>query len=720
MKKTILSAIVLSCFAGVSVAQTTWESLASKNDWTYTNGSTFPGGGIVLQNKESLNKEESLFLNATDEGSVGYGSQNGFAPTSSSATNYGLIYVKGNSTQNTSVIGLSAGYIQGFTATNEGEIWVDGGTAAQVSAIALTPDNKGVNNGEIHVKNGYGILHLPEEYDNNPTKTVAIENTGSIFVEGENSYAVYTNASQATQTGTFDGATTQVTVTNSGTIEATNGASAIKATGNDVLVTLKGQSKVIGVVELGANTDLTIALDADNTNTKLELVHGEEGIRNLTLTNSDVEFTGTQQAYKFAQISATDSSEMRLIGNGRTMQADDIAGNLTIYSDHAGNGTVPVVDVAGVGEGDAVSVTFGGNVADSIGSAGDVATFFNQNVSVEGDTPSTQGAYSGKIEETVTTGEITYNVDANGNASTTFTTSTVADSTKELAALNAMAWRTELSTLTDRMGAIRTRPTDLGAWVRYNGGKLSKDDSWGELKMNTVELGFDMPVGQSSWVLGASFAYGDGDGDFEAGQTDNKKYTLGLYATYMNDNGCFLDVMAKIGQVQSDFNFATTTGVADSGDVDQMGYIFGVEAGHRFSGETLFIEPQIGLVYSYLDSDSTTTSNREVDLDSVESLIGRAGVMFGGNFAQDRASVYGRAFVAHDFKGDVEGRARALSAGSQWRNFSQELAGTWGEFGVGGTYRMTDSSMLAIDLSKTVGGDIDTDYRFNIAAKYMF
>ena len=101
-------------------------------------------------------------------------------------------------------------------------------------------------------------------------------------------------------------------------------------------------------------------------------------------------------------------------------------------------------------------------------------------------------------------------------------------------------------------------------------------------------------------------------------------------------------------------------------------------------------------------------------------MIGRAGVMFGGNFAQDRASVYGRAFVAHDFKGDVEGRARALSAGSQWRNFSQELAGTWGEFGVGGTYRMTDSSMLAIDLSKTVGGDIDTDYRFNIAAKYMF
>lgn len=311
-------------------------------------------------------------------------------------------------------------------------------------------------------------------------------------------------------------------------------------------------------------------------------------------------------------------------------------------------------------------------------------------------------------------------VDENGNTSTTFTTATVAESTKELAALNAMAWRTELSTLTDRMGAIRSRPSDLGAWVRYNGGKLSKDNAWGELKMNTVELGFDMPVGQSSWVLGASFSYGDGDGEFEAGMTDNKKYTLGLYATYMNDSGCFLDIMAKIGQVQSDFNFATTTGVADDGDIDQMGYIFGIEAGHRFSGETLFIEPQIGLVYSYLDSESTTTQTREVDLDSVESLIGRAGIMFGGNFAQDRASVYGKAFVAHDFKGDVDGRARALSNGAQWRSFSQELAGTWGEFGIGGSYRVTDSASVSVDLSKTVGGDIDEDYIVNFAARYTF
>ena len=292
-------------------------------------------------------------FSSADEGSDGYGSQNGFAPTSSNATNNGIIYVKGNDTQNTSVIGMSAGYIQGFTATNNGEIWVDGGTSAQSSAIAVTPDNKAVNTGDIYVKNGYGILHLPEEYDDNPTKTVAIENSGTINVEGEGSYAIYTNAQQASEEGTFEGATQQVLVTNSGTIEATSGASAIKATGNDVHVTLEGQSKVVGAVELGENTDLTVALANDNNNTQLELV-GEK-IRNVTLKDSTLEFTGNQSTYEFASLSTIGDSQIRLIGNDRTLKVNDLNGSVSLYSDHVSEGSTPVFAVDGIGTGDQLS-----------------------------------------------------------------------------------------------------------------------------------------------------------------------------------------------------------------------------------------------------------------------------------------------------------------------------------------------------------------------------
>lgn len=711
MKKTTIALAILGLFVGSAGAQEwTWESVTANDTWTYE-GDGDPNVGGILHIADSLGDEETLHLKAA---ATSPQTVNGLHSMSASVTNNGLIYVEGGDSDY-SMVGMTAGNENGYTATNNGAIFVDSQNGAQVSAIGTTPNGKVVNTGVINVRgeNSYGVI----SWSGTSSKPVAIENSGTIIADGEGSTAIRVGDSvDASQEGDFGSINT---ITNTGNVLATNGAKAIVALGDNTSVTLSGDSNVQGVVEMGTETDLIIALDADNQNTQLELVGTD--IRSLTLTDSTVEFTGDQQSYSFDKITANGSgnSEIRLVGNQRTLRASDVNGTLGVYSDHAGDGTTPVVDLGGVSSSDSVSVTFGGSIADSIGSASDVNNFFSQNVSVK-DESNEDGAYTGKIEETTTTGEITYVVDENGNTSTTFTTATVADSTKELAALNAMAWRTELSTLTDRMGAIRTRPSDLGAWVRYNGGKLSKDDAWGELKMNTVELGFDMPVGQSSWVLGASFSYGDGDGEFEAGMTDNKKYTLGLYATYMNDSGCFLDIMAKIGQVQSDFNFATTTGVADDGDIDQMGYIFGIEAGHRFSGETLFIEPQIGLVYSYLDSESTTTQTREVDLDSVESLIGRAGIMFGGNFAQDRASVYGKAFVAHDFKGDVDGRARALSNGAQWRSFSQELAGTWGEFGIGGSYRVTDSASVSVDLSKTVGGDIDEDYIVNFAARYTF
>lgn len=720
MKKSLIAVALLSTFAGTALAQgsgLSWDALESKTDWTYTNGTTFPNGGILVQNKEELAEGETLFLNATDEGSDGYGSQNGFAPTSSNATNNGIIYVKGNDTQNTSVIGMSAGYIQGFTATNNGEIWVDGGTSAQSSAIAVTPDNKAVNTGDIYVKNGYGILHLPEEYDDNPTKTVAIENSGTINVEGEGSYAIYTNAQQASEEGTFEGATQQVLVTNSGTIEATSGASAIKATGNDVHVTLEGQSKVVGAVELGENTDLTIALANDNNNTQLELV-GEK-IRNVTLKDSTLEFTGNQSTYEFASLSTIGDSQIRLIGNDRTLKVNDLNGSVSLYSDHVSEGSTPVFAVDGIGTGDQLNVTFGGNTADNIGDTSDLINVFNSSVAAT-DATGNNAAYTGVIAETVTTGEMTYTRDENGNVTTSMKTATVAESTKEMAALNAMSWRSELSTLTDRMGSIRTQPKNVGSWIRYTGEELEKDDVTATLKMNTIELGVDMPIGQTAWTVGASFSYGDGDGDFDAGSTDNKKYTLGLYATYINEYGCFLDIMGKVGKVQSDFEFATTSGVVDTGDVDQTGYIFGVEAGKRFAGQTFFAEPSVGLIYSRLDSDSAKTQNRAVKLDAVDSLIARAGTLFGGQFADGRANLYGKAFILHDFQGDVEGQAKALSQGAKWRSFEQELAGTWGEFGVGGTYDFTESSKFYFDISKTVGGDVDSNYRVNVGAKYTF
>lgn len=737
MKKTVIAVALSALFSGAAIAANlttpiTWDSLAADaqdhTKWDHSNLTEenklqVPSAGLAILNNVT-EYSGSMYLGGIDVpkdqwtsgGETIYGiyNQTGHDLT---LTEDAVLYVRGSAeNKESSVVGIGPVWDNAVTVTNKGQIWVDGNGGVQVSAIGTNPRGHIVNEGLIKVRNGaYGMIVWSGGADYN--KAVKVENSGRIEVDGKDSFGIRADFDANSELEGFEGADHNIIV-NTGSIISTNGATAISALGAGTDVRLEGKSEVVGAVKLGEQTDLTVALENENNNsTQLELV-GEK-IRNVTLTDSTVEFTGEQSKYEFESLTSTAGSQINLVGNNRTLKVNNLVGEASFYSDHVGDGKTPVVDVNGVGSQDKVTMVLGGNIADQVSDNTDVAETFNSTIKVTNESGK-DGAYTGRIQETATTGEIIYNRDENGNVTTTFKTSTVEDSTKELAALNALSWRSELSTLTDRMGSIRTQPQNVGAWVRYAGEELEKDDVTATLKMNTVELGVDMPIGQSDWTVGASFSYGDGDGDFDAGATDNKKYTLGLYATYINDYGCFLDIMGKVGKVQSDFEFATTSGVADTGDVDQMGYIFGIEAGKRFSGQTFFAEPSVGLIYSRLDSDSAKTQNRAVKLDAVDSLIARAGTLFGGQFADGRANLYGKAFVLHDFQGDVEGQARALSQGSQWRSFDQELAGTWGEFGVGGTFDFTESSKFYFDVSKTVGGDVDSNYRVNVGAKYTF
>lgn len=712
MKKTIIATALLTLFAGSAAAQDwTWDTVESHEDWTYS-GDGQPYAGGVLHQNEALQAGKTLKLTATEHEGPNY-TANGLHSTSENVTNNGLIYVLGGES-NYSMVGMTAGNENGLTATNAGHIFVDSQNGAQVAAIGTTPNGKVVNSGTIQVKgnNSYGVI----SWAGTSKKPISIENTGTIVAQGEGATAIRVGEVMGVgEDGDFGEVNT---IVNEGNVLATDGAQAIVALAKDTQLKLQGQSNVVGVVEMGAETDLIVALENENNNsTQLELK--ADKLRKVELQDSTLEFTGAQSKYEFDSLSSEGDSQIRLIGNERTLKVNALDGSVSLYSDHVSAGSTPVFAVDGIGADDQLNVTFGGNTADNIGDTSDLINVFNSSVAAT-DGTGNNAAYTGVIAETVTTGEMTYTRDENGNVTTSMKTATVAESTKEMAALNAMSWRSELSTLTDRMGSIRTQPKNVGSWIRYTGEELEKDDVTATLKMNTVELGVDMPIGQTAWTVGASFSYGDGDGDFDAGSTDNKKYTLGLYATYINEYGCFLDIIGKVGKVQSDFEFATTSGVVDTGDVDQTGYIFGVEAGKRFTGQTFFAEPSVGLIYSRLDSDSTKTQNRAVKLDAVDSLIARAGTLFGGQFADGRANLYGKAFILHDFQGDVEGQAKALSQGAKWRSFEQELAGTWGEFGVGGTYDFTESSKFYFDISKTVGGDVDSNYRVNVGAKYTF
>ena len=148
------------------------------------------------------------------------------------------------------------------------------------------------------------------------------------------------------------------------------------------------------------------------------------------------------------------------------------------------------------------------------------------------------------------------------------------------------------------------------------------------------------------------------------------------------------------------------------------GVVLGIETGHRWDIQNFFVEPQIQLTYSYLRPDDFTTSlNRNIKFEDMDSLIARVGVMAGMKFAEERGAAYVKASYNHDFLGDVEG---FYSYEGSTRHFKDEMDDNWGEVSLGATYNVTDSVHTFLDVGTGFGGDIDQKWRVNLGARYVF
>ena len=326
----------------------------------------------------------------------------------------------------------------------------------------------------------------------------------------------------------------------------------------------------------------------------------------------------------------------------------------------------PTLTIGQVDEGTQVDYTYDGSASDAYTAGADGVTAENLTggIQVEG-----KAAESVLLEQGVNGDEMLVNADGSVQM---LRTNDLITSTQDLAVATALMWRSQLSSLSDRMGTLRTMPETAGAWARYNNGRLDGDDTTHDY--NTVELGFDKAINDNV-TLGVSFDYTKGDTDVFAGNADSNTYTFGLYGSYFNDSGCYLDTMLKVGRVDADYDLRTSAG-AESADYMMSGVVLGIETGHRWDIQNFFVEPQIQLTYSYLRPDDFTTSlNHNIKFEDMDSLIARVGVMAGMKFAEERGAAYVKASYNHDFLGDVEGfyREAGLSFLLAWTRVQQNF-----------------------------------------------
>lgn len=583
------------------------------------------------------------------------------------------------------------------TIINKGTIYVEGGTGMLATSNAKDRKSEITNEGTIHVINsGFGM-----SLGGNNASGVEMTNKGTIIASGKNAYGI-------TASDAKDG-----TVTNEGTIIATDGAIAISSgrwdKDVDFRLILKGNSHVEGVIELGKGSELTVEnlaraetiVLSSGTPEKVNALDGApcEGcnVGSVHVNNSNL------------TIRSSDESQTLKIGLIETVGN----GSLTFEFDSVGSKEKPLLDVDTGGQDDAVKFNYTGTVSDKLASGSVKAEALFDGISLDNSaTPeritTSDGLWGGASVHEKKGNEIT---------STYSGPSSLIISTTDLALMNGLVWRSQLTNLSDRMGTLRTMPQAAGAWARYNHGRL--DGRGLEYDYSTIEVGFDAPV-SNNFLVGVSFDYTIGDTDLNAGSADNDVYTLGLYGTYYGDNGGFVDLMAKIGRIDNEYNVANSAG-SEKGDYMMTGAIVGVEAGHRFDlAHNMFVEPQVQLSYSWLRATDYATNIRSVDFETIESLVARVGVMGGMKFAENRGAAYLKASYNHDFLGSVDAAMHAVNGSNNSAKISDELDDNWSEVSLGVSYSVTDTLNTFLDVGTGFGGDIDQKWRINFGARYAF
>lgn len=300
----------------------------------------------------------------------------------------------------------------------------------------------------------------------------------------------------------------------------------------------------------------------------------------------------------------------------------------------------------------------------------------------------------------------------------------------------------ETEDLRMRMGDIRNGDTD-GLWVRTYARKDSAHGSFGngfEQDTYGIHLGADHVVkagNDASWLFGGAFHYGqsdmDGTADAAGGSADVDQYTFKAYATYMKDNGAFVDLVLHAGYYDTELTGLANNKMAGfKADYSNWGYGISAEAGHRFEfGETAsvwYVEPTAQLTWFHAEGkDFTTSTGLAVSQGDADFITGRLGAAMGKTFAlgtdsDPLASYFSvglKGGMLYQFDGDQTITAHGTD-GATVHCDAMDLKGARAYYGLTADWKIDDAWRVYGQISREEGSGYTKDYDASIGVRYAF
>ena len=283
-------------------------------------------------------------------------------------------------------------------------------------------------------------------------------------------------------------------------------------------------------------------------------------------------------------------------------------------------------------------------------------------------------------------------------------------------------YRRSIDTLRQRRGNLRQRgktDDDSGLWVRSRGGQM-EGDGW-DSRYNIFQIGYEYSDNPGS-IYGFFGERGIASPDYETG--NGKEHTLagGVYGTWYGDHGRYTDIVAKIGR--DDTTIHTYGPYPDKADYRTGEQSLSIEHGrtlYRGKDRSFFIEPQVQLVLGHLnDTSYTTERGTHVKRDSLNSAIGRLGIVLGKtkDNGEHPYDYYLKASVLHEFGGSQDIHLRA--ANGETLDTHYDYGETWVEVGLGGTYRFNTNTMAYMDVERSYSSDLTEKWQINAGISWQF
>ncbi|AZP69640.1 autotransporter outer membrane beta-barrel domain-containing protein [Pseudomonas poae] len=289
---------------------------------------------------------------------------------------------------------------------------------------------------------------------------------------------------------------------------------------------------------------------------------------------------------------------------------------------------------------------------------------------------------------------------------------------------SATLWSAQMNALVKRLGELRMGKDEGGVWTRAISKRFDVSEHSSRAytqDISGVEVGADkaFAVNAGKVYVGAMVGAARSDQDFgegASGTTDSKMF--GVYATYLNDNGIYVDSVLKYSRFDNDIKMPTNLGQSVKGSYTTNGVGADIEVGkHIKLGDGWFVEPQLELTATRTQGANYTASNGlKVNADDMDSLQSRVGSLFGRSLALSNG-MKAQPYVKASYITEHAGSTKVSVNGNK---LDAELPGNRVELGFGGVLQVSEKSKISLDAEYAKGNSIEQPWGVNLGYRYLW